>query len=92
MTTTTTTGRILPALDELSREQLIEMLMAAKEQRNSRLTLKVGEKGNVCLYGLGRFPVSLYASQWERVLDHADIIRAFMDENRAKLATKDAAK
>jgi len=82
---------ILPNLNELSREELIAQLLAAKEQRTSRLTLKVGEKGNVCLYGLGRFPTSLYASQWERLLDHADAIRAFMDENRAKLATKDKA-
>lgn len=54
-----------------------------------KLSLKVSEKGAVSLYGMGKFPVTLYAGQWERVISAADEITAFMEANRALLATKD---
>lgn len=76
-------------LANMTKEELIAMIAAAKAQANSRLTLKVSEKGAVCLYGLGRFPVTLYASQWSRLLDQADMIRRFMSDNKSRLATKD---
>ena len=53
------------------------------------VSLKVSEKGAVSLYGLGRFPVTLYKEQWERLLGQADQIRAFITENDAKLKSKE---
>jgi hypothetical protein len=53
------------------------------------VSLKVSEKGAVSLYGLGRFPVTLYKEQWERLLGQADQIRGFIAENESKLKTKE---
>ena len=60
---------------------------ALKARASKPLTLKVSAKGAVSVYGLGRFPVTLYKEQWERLLDMADDIRAFIDENAAELKT-----
>jgi hypothetical protein len=49
-----------------------------REARNAKLSLKVSEKGGLSCYGLGRFPVTLYAQQWTRLLDFAETIRAFI--------------
>ena len=49
----------------------------------------VSEKGGVSLYGLGRFPVTLYKAQWEKLLGEVDNIRKFLDENADKLAVKE---
>ena len=54
----------------------------------SRVSLKVGAKGGVSLYGLGRFPVTLYKEQWVKLLDMADDIRAFLQEHDAELKAK----
>jgi len=51
-------------------------------------SLKVSDKGGVSVYGLGRFPVTLYKEQWTKLLDMADDIRAFIKENEAKLKVK----
>lgn len=59
-----------------------------KRRSQSELTLKVGAKGGVSVYGLGRFPVTLYKEQWLRLLDLADDLRAFIRENDAELKTK----
>ena len=62
---------------------------AALKARGARgISLKVSEKGGVSVYGLGRFPVTLYKEQWTKLLDMADEIRAFIAENAAKLKTK----
>jgi hypothetical protein len=53
------------------------------------VTLKVSEKGGVSVYGLGRFPVTLYQEQWAKLLAMADDIRAFIRENEAKLKKKE---
>lgn len=70
----------------------LERLRAENErlkQRGARLgSLKVSDKGGVSVYGLGRFPVTLYKEQWTRLLDMADEIRAFIKENESKLKTK----
>jgi len=59
------------------------------KQRGSRgVSMKVSEKGGVSIYGLGRFPVTLYKEQWEKLLDMADDIRAFINENTGKLKIK----
>jgi len=59
-----------------------------KNRQTRGVSLKVSEKGGVSVYGLGRFPVTLYKEQWQRLLDMADDIRAFIKENHAKLKTK----
>ena len=51
-------------------------------------SLKVSDKGGVSVYGLGRFPVTLYKEQWTKLLDLAEDIRAFIKENEAKLKVK----
>jgi len=59
-----------------------------KSQQGGRANMKVSEKGALSVYGLGRFPVTLYKEQWTRLLSMADDIRAFIKENDAKLKTK----
>jgi hypothetical protein len=70
----------------------LERLRAENErlkQRGSRPTsLKVSEKGGLSVYGLGRFPVTLYKEQWIKLLALADDIQAFIKENDGKLKTK----
>ena len=79
-------------LGNLSKEQLVALVenLRASAPAPRSLTCKVSEKGALCVYGLGRFPVTLYASQWNRLLDHADAIRAFAKrpENAARLTRK----
>jgi hypothetical protein len=76
--------------DELRAE--LEKLKAENEALKGRsekgLTLKVSQKGAVSVYGLGRFPVTLYKEQWGRLLEVADEIRAFIKENDDKLKSK----
>ena len=52
---------------------------------------RVSEKGAVSVYGLGRFPVTLYQEQWDKLLARADELREFIEKNRASLKKKDAA-
>ena len=79
-------------MDEDLKAEL-ERLRAENERlknRSSRgVSLKVSEKGGVSVYGLGRFPVTLYKEQWTRLLDMADDIRSFIRENDARLKAKD---
>ncbi len=77
--------------DDLKAE--LERLRAENERLKNRgggrpTGLKVSEKGGVSVYGLGRFPVTLYKEQWAKLLDMADEIRAFIKENEGKLKTK----
>ena len=60
-----------------------------KTQRSRAVSLKVSEKGGVSVYGLGRFPVTLYKEQWAKLLDMAEEIRAFIKENDSKLKAKE---
>jgi len=62
---------------------------ALKSKKAGAVTLKVSEKGGLSVYGLGRFPVTLYKEQWAKLLDMADEIRAFLKENDAKLKSKE---
>lgn len=70
----------------------LERLRAENERLKNRgtrgVSMKVSEKGGLSVYGLGRFPVTLYKEQWTKLLDMADDIRAFIKENDAKLKTK----
>jgi hypothetical protein len=73
-------------------KQELERLRAENERLKQRavrsVSLKVSEKGGVSVYGLGRFPVTLYKEQWAKLLEMADEIRAFIKENETKLKTK----
>ena len=80
----------------MSEEELraeLERLKAENEVLKARggrsVALRVSEKGGVSVYGLGRFPVTLYKEQWLKLLDMADDIRTFIAQNEAKLKTKD---
>ena len=76
--------------DDLKAE--VERLRAENELLKNRAvrgtSLKVSEKGAVSVYGLGRFPVTLYKEQWTKLLAMADEIRAFIKEHDAQLKTK----
>ena len=61
---------------------------ALKKRSEKGLSLKVSQKGGVSVYGLGRFPVTLYKEQWEKLLDMSDDIRAFRQENEPQRKTK----
>ena len=76
-----------PTKEELmARIAELEKQMGSK--RSGRLEFKVGEKGGVSVYGLGRFPVTLYYEQWQRLLGAADELRLFLEENKGKLKLK----
>ena len=76
--------------DDLKAElaRLRQENAALKKETTSGMRLKVSEKGGVSVYGLGRFPVTLYKEQWLRLLDMADEIRAFIAANDAELKSK----
>ena len=63
---------------------------ALKKGASSNIRMKVSEKGAVSVYGLGRFPVTLYYEQWVRLLDNADALKQFMEENKSGLKLKTA--
>ena len=63
---------------------------AALKQGAARgVSMKVSEKGGLSIYGLGRFPVTLYKEQWTKLLDMADEIRNFIAANEGRLKSKD---
>ena len=61
---------------------------ALKKSSSKGLSLRVSEKGALSVYGLGRFPVTLYKEQWIRLLDMTEEIRAFIRQNEAQLKSK----
>jgi hypothetical protein len=77
--------------DELRAE--VERLKAENEalkaRRSGATSMKVSEKGGLSVYGLGRFPVTLYQEQWLKLLDMADQIRAFIREHQAELKKRE---
>jgi hypothetical protein len=64
---------------------------ALKRTSSKGLSLRISEKGGVSIYGLGRFPVTLYKEQWLRLLDMAEEIRAFIRGNESHLKSKEQA-
>ena len=78
-----------PSYDEL-KSKLAELEKQVQGRKRGTLDFKVSEKGGVSVYGLGRFPVTLYYEQWVRLLDHAEQIRVFMEENKGSLKMKNA--
>lgn len=59
-----------------------------KKSKEKGLSMKVSEKGGLSVYGLGRFPVTLYKEQWLRLLDMAEEIKNFISSNSDRLKTK----
>jgi hypothetical protein len=80
-------------MNEAEMKAELERLRAENTKLKSKdaagLSLKVSEKGAVSLYGMGRFPVTLYKEQWLRILASAPVIEAFIQENDSKLKTKE---
>jgi hypothetical protein len=79
-------------MTEPTYEELKAQLAALQEKVKARgpraIDFKVSEKGAVSVYGLGRFPVTLYYEQWTRLLDQADQLREFLEQNKASLKLK----
>lgn len=69
-------------------ERLRNENAALKKGAATGITMKVSEKGAVSIYGMGRFPVTLYKEQWLKLLDMSDDIRTFIAANDARLKTK----
>ena len=80
-------------MSEPSKEELLARIAELERQAGTRkrgdLEFKVSEKGALSIYGMGRFPVTLYKEQWLRLLEMADDIRAFIAANEAQLKAKD---
>ncbi len=62
--------------------------LRAAAATSHRVSMKISDKGALSVYGVGRFPVTLYRGQWERILAQQDAIKAFLEANASKLATK----
>ncbi len=71
-----------PTYEEL-KARIAEMEKQAGGRRGGSLEFRVGEKGGVSVYGLGRFPVTLYYEQWIRLLDAVPKLREFLEENKS---------
>jgi hypothetical protein len=71
-----------PTYEEL-KAKLAQLEKEKEGRRSGALEFRVGEKGGVSVYGLGRFPVTLYYEQWIRLLDAAPQLRAFLDSAKA---------
>jgi hypothetical protein len=70
-------------------ERLRNENAALKKGAASGVRMKVSEKGAVSVYGMGRFPVTLYKEQWLKLLDMSNEIRSFIAANNAQLKAKD---
>jgi hypothetical protein len=77
-----------PTYDEL-KARLAELEKQQGGKRTGNLEFRVSEKGGVSVYGLGRFPVTLYYEQWTRLLDRVDDLKSFMEENKSRLKLKE---
>jgi hypothetical protein len=77
---------------EPTKEELLKRIAELEQQAQGRkpttLEFRVSDKGGVSVYGLGRFPVTLYYEQWTRLLARADELQAFMEDNKGKLKLK----
>jgi hypothetical protein len=85
-----TIARMQAEIDALKAKQThraLSMKVTAK-RKDEKTGEMVGTDGAISVYGLGRFPVTLYAASWERLLDEADTIRAFISANAATISRK----
>jgi hypothetical protein len=76
-----------PSIDEL-KARIAELEKQGSTKRSGNLEFRVSEKGGVSVYGLGRFPVTLYYEQWTRLLATAENLKAFLEENKSRLKLK----
>ena len=79
--------------DDLSGDERAELEALRKEKSKvgkKGLYLQVSQKGAVSLYGMGRFPVTLYKEQWLKVIAHMDVIQQFIADHDSELKTKEA--
>lgn len=81
-------------MSEPTKEELLSRIAELEKEvgskKSGRIEFRVSEKGGVSVYGLGRFPVTLYYEQWTRLLDASDALRHFLEENKSKLKLKSA--
>ena len=86
-------AQILPNLAqelELAKAENAKLMaLLAAANRPKAMTMKVSDKGALSIYGLGRFPITLYLSQIERIIANIEQIKAFIAANRSLFATKD---
>lgn len=81
-------GEIMQRYEAMVAENAkLTAALAAQSKRG--ISCKVSEKGAVSVYGLGRFPVTLYRSQWERLAGEMEAVKAFIEANAASLAVKE---
>jgi hypothetical protein len=80
-------------MTEPTKEELLARIAELEKQSGSKrkgnLEFRVGEKGGVSVYGLGRFPVTLYYEQWIRLLGVSDDLRNFLEENKSRLKLRE---
>jgi hypothetical protein len=81
-------------MSEPTKEELLARIadlerQAGQKKNSASLSLKVSEKGAVSVYGMGRFPVTLYYEQWIKLLSAAEEIRQFLEENKGRLKLKE---
>ena len=80
-------------MSEPTKEELLARIAELEKQSGSKksgkLEFRIGEKGGVSVYGLGRFPVTLYYEQWIRLLDAAGDLMVFLEGNKSRLKLKD---
>ncbi len=77
-----------PTYEEL-KARLSELEKSQGTRRSGSLEFKVGEKGGVSVYGLGRFPVTLYYEQWNRLFEASERLKQFLEDNKSKLKLKE---
>jgi len=77
-----------PSYEELKAKLAELEKQVETKKRSGNLELRVSEKGGVSVYGLGRFPVTLYYEQWKRLLALAPDLETFLEENKDKLKLK----
>lgn len=73
------------ARNEPSYDELKARVAELEKKTDGKLEFRIGEKGGVSVYGLGRFPVTLYYEQWTRLLDAALELRQYLEQNKSKL-------
>ncbi len=74
---------------ELERLRAENEALKSKKANSGTLSMKVSEKGALSVYGMGRFPVTLYKEQWLKLMGIAEDIKKFISENESKLKTKE---
>lgn len=76
--------------DEISEKEFEQILDKMEQAKRSQLYCKVSAKGAVSVYGLQRMPVTLYAQQWQRLLEFASGIHEFIETKEGELSFKEA--